>query len=171
MANQHASLETIEDFLAQERMARAGIWRNPASFSAMLAQELCRRGYEVVPAKPNAEEVQGRRCFARVQDIRPAGDGVLLMTSPEATENVVNDCREAGNWAHLDVSGNRQRLRERKSGRGLPGECDQVVPGECPFMFLPDAVFVHRVHGLINKVTGHDPRRESSYLGMVNHEF
>jgi hypothetical protein len=70
-----------------------------------------------------------------------------------------------------DVSGNRQSLRERKSGRGLPGERDQVVPGECPFMFLPDAVCGHRVRGLINKVTGHDPRRESSYLWMVNHEF
>jgi len=105
MANQHASLETIEDFLAQERMAMAGTSRNPASFSAMLVKELCRRGYEVVPANPNAEEVPGRRCFARGQDIRPAVEGVLLMTSPEATENVVNDCLEAGHGAHRGCLG------------------------------------------------------------------
>jgi predicted CoA-binding protein len=60
MANRHASLETIEDFLAQKRMAMAGIWRDPASCSAVLFKELCRRGHEVVPVNPNAEGVQGR---------------------------------------------------------------------------------------------------------------
>ena len=96
MATQSASLETIEDFLAQKRIAMAGISRDPANFSVKLFEEFCRRGYDVVPVNPHTAEVQGRRCFARVQDIQPPVEAVLLMTSPEATESVVNDCAEAG---------------------------------------------------------------------------
>jgi len=95
MATQ-ASLETIEDFLSQKRIAMAGISRDPKSLSVTLFEELCRRGYDVVPVNPNTMEVQGRRCFARVQDIQPPVEAALLMTSPEATETVVNDCAEAG---------------------------------------------------------------------------
>lgn len=38
MATQHASLETIEDFLHQKRIAMAGVSRNPASFSCHLSE-------------------------------------------------------------------------------------------------------------------------------------
>ena len=50
----------------------------------------------MVPVNPNATNLDGRPCFARVQDIQPPVDAVLLMTSPEATEIIVKDCAEAG---------------------------------------------------------------------------
>lgn len=161
MSAQSASLETIEDFLAQKRIAMAGISRDPASFSVTLFKELCRRGYEVVPVNPNAADVQGQRCFARVQDIQPPVEAVLLMTSPEATETVVNDCAEAGI---------RQVWMYRATGKGAVSEnaiafCQEhgmrVVPGQCPFMFLPDTPGFHRFHGFIRKITGRYPRRAS----------
>src|SRR5208282_3588060 len=95
MPAQITSLDTIEDFLAQKRIAVVGISRDPASFSASLFKELCRRGYDVVPVNPNAMFVQGRPCFARVQDIQPPVDAALLLTAAEATETVVHDCDEA----------------------------------------------------------------------------
>ena len=73
-----------------------GLSRQPKDLSVMLFEELCRRGYDVVPVNPGAAEVMGRPCFARVQDIKPPVDGVLLMTSPTATEAVVGDSAEAG---------------------------------------------------------------------------
>ena len=157
MATQHVSLDTVQDFLSHKRIAMAGVSRNPASFSVKLFEELCRRGYDVVPVNPNIAEVQGRRCFARVQDIQPPVEGVLLMTSPEATESVVNDCAEANI---------RRVWMYRATGKGAVSEkavavCRergiQVVPGECPFMFLPHAAGIHRFHGFINKIIGHYP--------------
>jgi predicted CoA-binding protein len=71
MADHSATLEIIEDFLAQKRIAMMGISRDSASDSARLFEELCRRGYDVVAVNPNPARVQGRRCFARVQDIQP----------------------------------------------------------------------------------------------------
>jgi len=161
MAAQHASLETIENFLAQKRIAMAGISRDPASFSVTLFEELCRRGYDVVPVNPNAAEICGRRSFPRVQDIHPPVEVALLMTSPEATETVVKDCADAGI---------RQVWMYRATGKGAVSEkaiafCHEhgmrVVPGQCPFMFLPDTAGFHRFHGFIRKITGRYPRRAS----------
>jgi predicted CoA-binding protein len=161
MATQRVALETVEDFLAQKRIAIAGISRNPASFSVKLFEELCRRGYDVVPVNPNTVEVQGRRCFARVQDIQPRVEAALLITSPEATETVVKDCAEAGIrrvWMYRAIGKGAVSAKaiEFCLGRGI-----QVVPGECPFMFLPDSAGFHRFHGLIRKITGLYPRRAS----------
>ena len=162
MATQRASLETIEDFLAQKRIAMPGISRDQANFSVKLFEELCRRGYDVVPVNPHMAEVQGRRCFTRVQDIQPPVQAALLMTSSEATETVVHDCAEAGI---------RRVWMYRATGKGsvsakavtfCRGQGIEVVAGECPFMFLPEAAGVHRFHGFLRKITGRYPRRKSS---------
>jgi len=155
------SMETIEDFLAQKRIAMAGISRDPANFSVKLFEELCRRGYDVVPVNPNAAEVQGRRCFARVQDIEPPVDAALLMTSPEATETVVNDCAEAGVRRVWMYRAGGKGAVSPKAVEACRGRGMQVVPGQCPFMFLPETAGFHRFHGFIRKITGRYPRRAS----------
>ena len=153
------SLETIDDFLAQKRIAMVGISREPRGFSVTLFEELCRRGYEVIPVNPHAQEVLGRRCFARVQDIQPPVEGALLMTSPEVTDTVVNDCAEAGIprvWMYR-AGGNGA------VSNGAVAFCRErgiaVVPGQCPFMFLPNAAAFHRFHGFIRKITRRYPPR------------
>lgn len=159
MAALSVSLETIEDFLAQKRIAMVGISRDPADFSVQLFEELCRRGYDVVPVNPNLAGVLGRRCFVRVQDVKPPVDGALLMTSPEVTETVARDCAEAGIrriWMH------------RGTGRGSVSPravafCQEqgirVVPGQCPFMFLSKTTGFHRFHGFVRKITGKYPQQ------------
>jgi uncharacterized protein len=138
-----------------------GISHDPANFSVKLFEELCRRGYDVVPVNPNLQEVQGRRCFARVQDAQPPVEAVLLMTSPQATETVVHDCAEAGV---------RRVWMYRAAGKGSVSEnavafCQEhgmrVVPGQCPFMFLPDSGGIHRFHGFVRKIMGRYPRHTS----------
>jgi predicted CoA-binding protein len=64
MATYRASFETIEDFLAENRIAMVGVSREPKGFSRMLFEELSKRGYDMVPVNPNAPEVLGRPCFA-----------------------------------------------------------------------------------------------------------
>lgn len=158
MADQKVSLEAIEEFLAQKRIAVVGISREPKHFSVTLFEELCRRGYDVVPVNPNAPQVLGRRCFGRVQDIQPRVDAALLMTSPEVTDAIVKDCAEAGI---------RRVWMYRAGGKGAVSRravefCRQngieVVPGQCPFMFWRDAETGHRLHGFIRKITGRYPR-------------
>ncbi len=167
MAHQSATLEVIENFLAQKRFALAGLSRNAGSDSRRLFEELRKRGYDIVPLNPNAIQMDGQRCFSRVQDIQPPVQGVLVMTSPQVAETVVNDCAAAGVrriWLYRGAVG-KGSVSERALAvckqRGI-----EVVAGECPFMFLPGSAGVHRFHGFVRKIIGRYPKHASSKLAV-----
>src|SRR5579863_2936476 len=145
MAPPTSSLEVIQDFLSQKRIALIGISRDPKSFSLLLFEELCRRGYDVVPVNPKTPNVMGRPCFARVQDIEPPVDGALVMTSAAKTDTVVADCAEAGIrrvWMYRAAG---QGAVSQKAVEFCTQHGMQVIPGECPFMFLTPASGIHRL--------------------------
>ncbi|MFZ0734005.1 MAG: CoA-binding protein [Candidatus Sulfotelmatobacter sp.] len=159
MPANNRSLNAIEEFLALKRFAMVGISREPKDFSVSLFEELCRRGYDVVPVNPKTPNVMGKSCYARVQDIQPPVEGALLMTSTAHTDAVVADCAQAGI---------RKVWMYRAAGAGAVSEkavefCREhgieVIPGECPFMFLPHAGGVHKLHGFFRKITGRFPTR------------
>ena len=158
MPTHTSSLEVIEDFLAQKRIAMVGVSRQTKDFSVLLFKELRQRGYDVVPINPSASDILGQRCFARVQDIQPPVDTALLMTSPSVTETVVEDCAKAGIrriWMYRaggDGAVSTKAVEFCKE-RGI-----RLIPGECPFMFLPGNGF-HALHGFIRKLTGDFPKR------------
>lgn len=153
-----ASRPQIDAFLAEKRLAVIGVSRNPKDFTRTLFDELAGRGYDVVPVNPGAPEIGGRRCFARVQEIEPPVGAALLLTSPQVTEQAVRDCDEAGV---------RQVWMYRGAGAGAVSRpavayCRErgisVVPGECPFMFLPGAAWPHRLHGFVRRILGSYPQ-------------
>ena len=150
--------ERIEDFLSQKRLAVVGVSGEPHDFSRGLFREFCQRGYDMVPVNPKLSEVEGRICYPRLQDVAPPVDGVLLMTSPAVTEQVVRDCVEAGIhrvWMYRAVG----------AGAVSPSAIEfcntqdiHVVPGECPYMFFSEAGLVHRIHGFLKRITGTLPQ-------------
>ncbi len=155
MAEQYR--EAIRSFLAQRRIAVIGVSRSPRGFSTVLFREFFKKGYDVVPVNPNAAEIEGVRCFARVQDIEPRPDAALIMLPARAMEPVVKDCVEAGIthvWLY-GISGPRQV--EPRALEACRNNQVEVVPGYCPFMFLPDGAWVHRLHGWFAKLTGSYP--------------
>ena len=140
------TLERAREFLTAKRIAVVGVSRNERDFSRAILRELAARGYDLVPVNPGAEQIEGRRCFARLQDVRPAADAALLLTSPEQSDAVLRDCVAAGIrrvWLH----------RGTGTGAASPGAlafCTanglEVVHDLCPFMALPGSGFPHRVH-------------------------
>jgi uncharacterized protein len=140
-------------FLAEKRLAFVGVSRNSADFSRGLFRELARRGYDVVPVNPGVEQVDGRRCHARLQDIVPPVTAAFVMTPPSMSAQVVRDGIEAGVqtiWLHRGVgqgSVTEEAVRTARAA-GLA-----VVEG-CPYMFLPNADAVHRVHGFFHRLFG-----------------
>jgi len=152
-------MEQIREFLDQKRFAIVGVSRQPQDLSRNLYREFLSRGYEPMPVNPEAEEMEGKPCFARLQEIQPPVDTVLLMTSPEMTASVVRDCIQTGVrrvWMYRGtqspgaVSRDAARLCEE---HGIT-----VIPGECPFMFLPGTHWFHRFHGFIRRISGSYPQ-------------
>ncbi len=142
-----SSLERARAFLGARRIAVVGVSRNEKDFSRYVLRELAKRGHDVAPVNPALAEAEGRRCFARVQDVSPPADAALLMTPPARTEDALRDCLAAGIrrvWLHRGVG----------PGSATPAALElcatsglEVVQGLCPFMALPGAAFPHRVHG------------------------
>lgn len=143
----------VQDFLGLHRIAMVGVSRDPKDFSRQLFREMCNRGYDMVPVNRVATEIDGRECFQCLQAIRPAVEGVLVLTPAYETIRVVNDCAETAIhkvWIY------------RAGGTGAVSEeavafCKQngmqVVEGHCPYMFFPRTGFVHRAHGFLLKIT------------------
>jgi predicted CoA-binding protein len=162
MAGRPLSLESIEDFLAQKRIAIIGASRDPKSFSIMLFEEFCRRGYDLVPVNPKTPNVLGRTCYASVKDIQPRVEGALLLTSPEVTETVVGECAKAGIPRIWIYGANGKSTVSQQVLDSCREQGIKVIAGQCPFMFLPRSGGVHRVHGLVRKITGRYPRRSAA---------
>ncbi|HVN06049.1 MAG TPA: CoA-binding protein [Bryobacteraceae bacterium] len=153
-----ATMECIHQFLDQKRFAMVGVSRQPGDFSRSLFGDFLSRGYQTIPVNPDAQEIDGHACFAHIGDIQPPVEEVLLMTPPAATDSVVQEC------AHAGV---KRVWMFRGAGRGSVSEsavrfCEangiDVIPGECPYMFLPKEPWFHRFHGLVKRITGTYPR-------------
>ena len=162
MTQERASLKTVQDFMAQKRIAMVGISRRKNDFSVSLFQEFRKRGYDMVPVNPAMDEVAGVPCFRRVRDIQPPVDAAIVMTSSEVSEEVVHRCAEAGirrvwlygTGGHAGVNPDAVSLCQAK---GI-----DVVAGECPLMFWKDSFVGHRLHGFVLKVLGKYPQRDAA---------
>ncbi len=149
-------LNQITDFLAHRRLALIGVSRQATDISRALMRDLSKRGYEVVPVNPNLDQVDGRKCVARVQQIVPPVEAALLFTSTQVTDTVVRDCAAAGVkqlWIRAGVDRLAAATLAFCDEQGL-----EVIAGECPYMFLPGSGWFHQLHGFTRKVTGRYPR-------------
>jgi predicted CoA-binding protein len=148
----------VDDFLALKRVAVVGVSRNPKELSYTLWQELRQRRYEAIPVNPAVKELDGQTCYAKVQEIQPPVEGVLIMTSAKATDEIVHDCAEAG-VKHVWMYGGVTPGAKTKSAVAF---CEdngiEVVEGLCPYMFLPGTPAFHAPHRLFKKLTGSYPR-------------
>jgi len=145
------NLERARTFLEQPRIAFVGLSRDEKDFSRFVFRELVKRGIDVVPVHPAMREAEGRGCYARLQEVKPAVGAALVMTHPLQTDRVLADCVEAGVrrvWLH------------RGAGKGSGDDravafCEahglEVVRDLCPFMALPDAGLPHRLHAFFRK--------------------
>ena len=154
------SRSSIDEFLGRKRFAVVGVSRDPKDFTRAMFRELRNRGYDAVPINPNVQDVDGVPCFASLREVHPAVEAALLMTKPAVTDEVVKECAETGI---------RQVWMYRGAGTGAvsPGAvsfCETkgigAVVGECPFMFLPETQWFHRVHGLCRKLVGSYPKSD-----------
>jgi predicted CoA-binding protein len=145
-------MENIQDFLAQKRFAFIGVSRQPKDFSRALFREFQTRDYDPVPVNPEAEEIEGVRCFAHLRDIEPPVESVLLMTSPTMTNLVLRECVEAGVNLIWFYRGAGQGALTEGAIQICEANRIRAIRGECPYMFFDHTPWFHRLHGLIRKI-------------------
>jgi predicted CoA-binding protein len=151
--------EAAEEFLAQPRIAVAGVSRDSKQPANLIYRRLRDAGHEVFAVNPNAELVEGDRCYASVTVLPAAVDGVVVVTTPEVAEQVARDCVSAGVprvWLHRglgpgSISASAIALcRAHHVG---------VIAGGCPNMFGATSDAGHRCMRAMLGATGKIPRR------------
>lgn len=149
----------IADFLAQKRIAVAGVSSTDANQPAnAIYRRLRETGYEVFAVNPKAGEVEGDPCYPDLKAIPDGVDGVVVVTPPEAAEQVVRDCAELGIsrvWMHRSfgtgsVSPSATKFCE---DNGIT-----VIPGACPMMFCGPVDFGHKCMRWVLRLTGGLPK-------------
>lgn len=151
----------VQDFLAQKRIAVAGVSRNNGHHPAgnLNYRRLKQLGYEVFAVNPNMQTFDGDRCYPNVRSIPGGVDAVLIITRPELTERIVRDCTTAGArrvWMHQSV------VKGSSVSQAAVDYCRQndisVIAGTCPMMYGPGVDFGHRCLLWIQKVSGRMPQ-------------
>jgi len=147
----------VHDFLAQKRIAVAGVSRTKGKHPAgnLIYQRLKTTGHEVFAVNPHMQTFEGDRCYPDLKSIPGGVDGVVIVTRPELTERLVHDCVDAGVrrvWMH-------QSLGKGTSVSPTAVEyCQQhdvsVIAGACPMMFGDNVDFGHTCMRWMLKLTG-----------------
>ena len=151
-------MKQVEDFLALKRIAVVGVSRDPKHFNTALWQEFRQRRYEAIPVNPSAKDIDGQPCFASVKDIKPGVEGVLIVTPARLTDQVVQDCAEAG-VKQVWLYGGMAPGAATKSAVALCREKGiSVIEGLCPYMFFPGGGAMHAPHRFMKKVLGRYPK-------------
>ena len=155
------TLETkVHDFLAQKRIAVAGVSRDKSHHPVgnLIYHRLKKTGHAVFPVNPNMQTFEGDRCYPDLRSIPGGVDGVVIITRPETTARIVRDCSEAGVrrvWMHQSMA----------KGSSVSPEAVEycrehdisVIPGACPMMFGPGVDFGHRCMRWMMGLTGRLP--------------
>jgi uncharacterized protein len=147
------------EFLANKRVAVTGVSREPKNHgSNVVYQRLRERGYEVFAVNPNADTVEGDRCYHDLRSIPGGVDAVVIATRPEIAEETMRECADLGIkqvWMHRGPGAGSVSRTAADYGRerGIA-----VIDGGCPCMFGPTADRGHKMMRVVLSMTGNVPR-------------
>jgi len=147
----------VDDFLAQKRIAIAGVSRNNSHHPVgnLIYDRLKNSGHDVFPVNPHMQTFEGDPCYPNLQSIPGRVDGVVIITRPETTEQIVRDCSDAGVrrvWMHQSIG----------KGSSVSPEAVEychrrdisVIAGACPMMYGTGVDVGHACMRWFLKLTG-----------------
>jgi predicted CoA-binding protein len=151
--------DAASEFLANKRVAVTGVSRHAKDHGSNVVYKRLRdRGYEVCAVNPNADEVEGDRCYHDLRSIPNGVDAVVIATRPETAEATMHECAELGIkhvWMHRGPGTGSVSQAAADYGRqqGIA-----VIDGGCPCMFGPTADFGHKAMRVFLSLNGNVPR-------------
>jgi predicted CoA-binding protein len=151
--------QAAADFLQARRIAVTGVSRTPQGHGGnAVFQGLKARGFDVVPVNPNANEVEGEKCYPDLASVPGGVDAVVVATRADQAEATVRECERLGItkvWLHRSMGAGSVSPGATAYGRehGL-----SIIPGGCPLMFGADADRGHKVMRVICRLTRAVPR-------------
>ncbi len=148
------SKAAVTDFVGLRKLAVVGVSRQGKKFGNFAFRELRAKGYELFPVHPQAETIEGERCYASLGALPGPVDGLLIVVPPAQTEQVVRDAAAAGI--------RRVWMQQGAASPAAIKFCQEngisEVHGECILMFTEPAAWWHRAHRWVWKLLGKLPQ-------------
>jgi hypothetical protein len=158
MAETKASLADLaREFLAERRIAVAGVSRDPKQAANLIFRKLRDTGHDVVAVNPRATEVEGVACYDRLSAIPQPVGACVIATPPAAADALVEECAALGIrwvWMHRAFGAGSVSASAVEACRkhGI-----RVIAGACPMMFCEPVDTGHKCIRWFLRVTGKFP--------------
>lgn len=88
--------ERVLKFLAGDRFAVVGASRSRSKYGNRIVRCYQQNSLDVVPVNPNADEIEGLKCFPDLSSLPDPVYGASIITPPHVTEQVVEEAAAAG---------------------------------------------------------------------------
>jgi predicted CoA-binding protein len=153
--------ELVKDFLAQKKIAVVGVSDKRETGCNLGYRKFKAAGYEVYAVNPRITAFEGDPCYPDLKAIPEKPEAVFILTNPQVTEQVVQQCVELGVkrvWMHC-MMGTKPGLAagmtsvSQEAVRMCRENGITVIPGACPNQYLePD--FGHKVMRVMFRTLG-----------------
>lgn len=148
------TLNEIQKFLEPRKMAIAGASRNLKKFGGVVFKELREKGFELYPINPNAEEIQGVKCYKSVAEIPADVVHLLILTSKEDTDVVAKAAINKGiKMIWIQQKSETPEALKTIEKAGIPLICNK-----CIMMFATPVKGFHGFHRFLAKSFGAYPK-------------
>ena len=151
--------QKTEAFLAMERIAVVGLSRTDANPANLIYKKLKKSGHTVYAVNPNAQTIDGDPCYPDVKSLPQQPDGVVIVTRPNVTAQVVKDCGEARIkhvWIHNSMIHGGTSLSQEAIDY-CEGNNIDLIAGGCPMMFDQPVDVAHACMRWFMRVSGQLP--------------
>lgn len=148
------TLNEIQTFLAPRKIAVAGASRNVKKFGGVIFKELREKGFVLYPVNPNAEEIQGVKCYKTVEDLPDDVEHLLIVTQKNETESVAKSAVKKGiKMIWIQQKSDTQEAINIIEEAGIP-----LIYKKCILMFADPVKSIHAFHRFFVKTFGGYPK-------------
>jgi predicted CoA-binding protein len=148
------SKASVEAFVSQKSLALVGVSRSGKKFGNTILKELKEKGYTVYPVHPEAEEIDGARCYSSLNEVPQDVGGAVFVVKPAQTTKLVREAKERG----IPRVWMQQGAQSDEAMQFCKDHDIDVVHNECILMFAGEAKGIHGFHKWLWKIFGKLPK-------------
>jgi predicted CoA-binding protein len=147
----------VKDFLAQKRIAVAGVSRTKEDAANLIYRKLRGTGYRVFAVNPNTDAFDGDPCYPDLKSLPEPVDGVVIVTRPVVAEQIVRQCVDLHIprvWMHCSLGSHPPKIFQKLAENITSASAEAVrlcrenhiavIPGGCPMMFCEPVDLGHK---------------------------
>ena len=142
-----ATKQQIDKFLMSNTFAMAGVSRNSKKFGHQAFLQLRKKGYNILPVNPHADQIDGEKCFKSICELPSNIESLLIMTSKADTDVILQQALDKGiaNIWIQQFSETEQTFSIVKNQRA------NIILKQCIYMFVEPVTGLHGFHKFLSK--------------------